>query len=596
MGEMRISDLRVGEAMSSDFGLVDQKTPVHQVVDLMLQNHWGETIVVDHNHSVIGLVTKEHLVRSINHGMPKEVPIAEICYKDIITTTHSEELVRARDIMRAHRIGRLPVLNGTGQVIGVLTARDVCNGFSSKLETLGEHLYAVIENIAEAIRVIDCDGIVSFWNHGAEKLYGIKAADILDRNLADFFPDDLLLKVVSSLNSHHNVLSELGNGHFVVHNAVPVVFASGEIVGAVCTSLDVSHAKNLMDKLERANIRVKNLERHLTRGEMESEKFYTQDPETTRVLRQAQRVAQTDATVLIEGESGTGKELMADVIYASSKRSGQPFVEINCSAIPESLFESEMFGYESGAFTGGHKSGKKGKFELAAGGTLFLDEIGELPLDMQAKLLRVLQERRFYPVGGTTPITADCRIIAATNRKLSQLVRETKFRQDLYYRLSVVVLKIPPLRERKGDIPGLMQRFLRKLAVEYQRGFDRIDDEVMQIFGAYNWPGNVRQLQNLLESVVILAEGHDLTVKSLREAGVCDVLTGERRFPNETVATDPVSRPPQTLEDMMLGQEKAVIVKALEACRYNKAEAAKMLGIPRSTLYYKLKSLGINRT
>jgi PAS domain S-box len=324
------------------------------------------------------------------------------------STTSEEELVDARDVMRKRKIGRLPVLDNEGRVVGVLTARDVCNGFSSKLEMLGEHMYAVMENISDAIQVIDCDGMVSFWNRGAEKLFGIKARDIMGRNLAEFMPDDLPLRVIESLEPIYNTLTEVKEGVYIRRNAVPVVFSNGEIVGSVCTSQDVSQIMNLINKLDKAKSRVRNLERLFGETENKDELFYTINPETLKILQQARRVAATDATVLITGESGTGKELLANVIYRESKRNDKPFIEINCGAIPETLFESEMFGYEAGSFTGALKSGKPGKFELARGGTLFLDEVGELPYEMQSKLLRVLQEKTFYRVGERSPSPVMC--------------------------------------------------------------------------------------------------------------------------------------------------------------------------------------------
>mgnify|MGYP000849568913 FL=1 len=592
MPDLRITDLRVGEAMTQDYGLVDHNTPVETVVELILKNHWGEVIVVDDEKKFVCLVTRETLVRTITNGLPQDVPIKSLCSRDIITTTEDEDLARARDIMRMRKIGRLPVIRDGGEVVGLLTARDVCNGFSSKLEMLGEHMYSVLENIAEAIQVVDCDGRVSFWNTGAEKMFGIAAQEIVGCKLADYFPDDLLLKVISNMQCYQNVLTELDDGVYIVRNAVPVVFSDGAILGAVCTNLDVSHIRKLIDNLEKAQTKVRKLERIIgTQDLLGDEQFYTVNQDTRHVLQQAKRVAVTDATVLIQGESGTGKEIMAQVIYNHSKRAKQPYIEINCSAIPENLFESEMFGYESGSFTGAHRAGKAGKFELANGGTLFLDEIGELPMDMQAKLLRVLQERRFYRVGGTTPITADVRIIAATNRNMAELVEQKLFRSDLYYRLSVVVLEIPPLRERKDDIPGLTRLFLRKLGMEYGRQIKGIDRAVMRMLEDYHWPGNVRQLQNLLESVVILMEDDYVTPLSLEEAGVIDVLRG----PGKTVVSHSQREVITTtqLDNLMDHHEREAITKALQQTNYNKAKAAHILGIPRSTLYYKMKALNI---
>jgi transcriptional regulator with GAF, ATPase, and Fis domain len=261
----------------------------------------------------------------------------------------------------------------------------------------------------------------------------------------------------------------------------------------------LSQSKTLIEEFNRINNRVKQLEERIVNSEeISKEPFYTINPNTKKVLLQAKRVGATDATVLIQGESGTGKELMANVIYQNSKRSKQPFIAVNCSAIPSTLFESEMFGYEAGSFTGGSKSGKQGKFELANEGTIFLDEIGELPLDMQAKLLRVIQERKFYRVGGTAPVEVNVRLIAATNKDLARLVAEGKFREDLYYRLNVVTLEIPPLRERREDIIGLTQRFIKQMECVYLRSISGIDEKVLEMLQAYDWPGNVRQLHNLL--------------------------------------------------------------------------------------------------
>ncbi len=594
MPDLRITDLCVGEAMTQDYGLVKHDENVENVLDQILKNHWGEVVVVDDEGVFMGLVTRETLVRTVTNGLPQGIPIRSLCSHPTITTTQDEGLTRARDIMRSRNIGRLPVLNEKGEVVGILTARDVCNGFSSKLEMLGEHMYAVLENIAEGIQVIDCDGRVNFWNTGAERLFDVPAAKIIGRKLEDFFPDDLLLKVINNRQSYQHVLTELNNGLYVIRNAVPVVFSDQAFLGAVCTTLDVSHIRRLIDRLENAQVKVRKLERIIeTQDILGDEPFYTVNPETRRVLQQAKRVAATDATVLIQGESGTGKEIMAQVIYNHSKRAKNPYIEINCSAIPETLFESEMFGYESGSFTGANRQGKAGKFELANEGTLFLDEIGELPLEMQAKLLRVLQERRFYRVGGASPINADVRIIAATNRNMAELVEEKLFRSDLYYRLSVVVLEIPPLRERRDDIPGLTRLFLRKLGMEYGRNIKGIDREVLKLLTDYHWPGNVRQLQNLLESVVILMEDDYITALSLEEAGVMDVLQGVEKS-SVSHSRHVLEAATSQLDNIMDQHERAAITQALQQTRYNKAKAAQLLGIPRSTLYYKMRALNID--
>lgn len=594
MPDMRITDIKVGEAMSREFGSVSRDTTLEEVINSMLANQWEEVVVVDQRHELVGLATREHLVRALSEGVPQNRPIAEICRREVITTSCYEELAKARDVMRWHKIGRLPVLDDEGGIVGLLTARDVCNGFSGKLEMLGRHMYAVMENITEAIQVVDCNGVVSFWNDAAEKLFGIKAEDIVGRKLAHFFPNDIILKVIVTGEPIRNVLCQVREGVLAIRNAVPVVTPDGETIGAVCTTQDVSTTKSLLEKLDQATSRVRRLEHRVKRSEEETyEPFYTVNEVTKRILQQAKRVATTDATVLIQGESGTGKELLAHVIYRNSKRRHRPFVEVNCSAIPESLFESEMFGYDPGAFTGGKREGKPGKFELAHGGTLFLDEVGELPLEMQAKLLRVIQERRFYRVGGTTPIEVDVRLIAATNRDLHQLVAQNRFREDLFYRLNVVTFEIPPLHARKEDIPGLVDRFVKELGCLYERQVRGIARDALEVFLNYDWPGNVRQLHNVLESIIILMEDDYITLKSLAEAGVLETLTAGTKTRSPGIPKNVADLKDEGLDDVMVRTEKEIIVKALEDCHYNKTRAAELLGIPRSTLYYKLRSLGI---
>jgi len=593
MDDMWISDPKVAEAMSVEYGRVDSMMPVQEVIELMLRQGWDEVIICNEQGQLSGLVTKENLVDRISHGFDSTQPIKILTREQIVTTTPEEDLTKARDVMRDLQIGRLPVVDDEGQLVGILTAKDVCNGFSSKLWRQGEQLSAVMENIAEAIQVIDCDGMVSFWNSEAERLFGIKGKDIVGRKLGDFMPHDLPLQAIETLQTYRNVVGELGGDIPVIRNAAPVINPEGVAIGAVCTTADISEIRLLMDKLNQANQRVRNLERFMIQKDTpEDVSFYTVDPKTRRLLEQAQRVALTDATVMIQGASGTGKEVLAHLIHTHSKRADKPLIEVNCSAIPESLFESEMFGYEAGAFTGGSRAGKAGKFEIANGATIFLDEVGELPLEMQAKLLRVIQERRFYRVGGVKPIEVDVRLIAATNRDIVQLVREGNFREDLFYRLSVVTFQIPPLKDRPADIPGLGERILRKLSLLYDKDIKRVDPDVVDLFVTYDWPGNVRQLQNMLESIVILMEGDVISRQTLQEVRVMDILTGEKGLPTREADAAPAI-PEDDLKKSIDQRERQMIIKALRDCAHNKSSAAKMLGIARSTLYYKMKSLGI---
>ncbi|MHC4547165.1 MAG: sigma-54-dependent transcriptional regulator [Planctomycetota bacterium] len=300
-------------------------------------------------------------------------------------------------------------------------------------------------------------------------------------------------------------------------------------------------------------------------------------PLMRKVIEQARRVAKTNATVLITGESGTGKELVARLIHRESLRVRGPFVPVNCAGLTESIIESELFGHVKGAFTGAVRA-KKGKFELADGGTLFLDEIGEIPLDVQVKLLRVLQEREVERVGGEEPIRIDVRLVCATHRDLDTLVKEGGFREDLYYRIKVVVLRLPSLRERPDDIPELVEHFVRIANERNRRRVKAFAPAAVARLREYDWPGNVRELENIVEQAVVLAAGDEVQAADLPEE-----ITGERG-PQEVLRI-PVGH-------TLAQTEKELILETLRKAGGNKTQAAKMLGIGVRTLYRKLEEYG----
>jgi two-component system, NtrC family, response regulator HydG len=302
-----------------------------------------------------------------------------------------------------------------------------------------------------------------------------------------------------------------------------------------------------------------------------------------RVLEQVRKVASTDATVLVLGESGTGKELVARAIHDAGPRRDRPFVAVSCAAIPEGLLESELFGHERGAFTGAIKR-KLGRFELADGGTLFLDEVGELPPSIQVKLLRVLQERRIERVGAESSLEVDVRLVSATNRDLARMVAEGRFREDLYYRLNVVPVRLPPLRERPGDVEELAQVFLARAAPRLGRRVRGFSPAALELLRRHLWPGNVRELQNLVEQALVFAEGPEVRAEDLPEG---------LRQPSAAAAPPPTGDRP--LPDVLDDLEKQLVVSAMEKARGVKAEAARLLGIKPSALYYKLEKYGIAR-
>lgn len=307
-----------------------------------------------------------------------------------------------------------------------------------------------------------------------------------------------------------------------------------------------------------------------------------ESPAMKRVIATLSKVVETDATVLILGESGTGKELFAKAIHYYGPRKEKPFVSLNCAAIPESLLESELFGYEKGAFTGA-VSQHIGLFEQAEGGTLFLDEIGDMALSTQAKILRVLEERELTRIGGTTPIKINVRIVAATNKNLLEAVNEGTFREDLYYRLNVVPITLPPLRERLEDLSLLVKHFLLKYGADYNKPIKTISPALLKSFKEYQWPGNVRELRNIIERLVVLGE-QDFNFK--------DYIIEANQVLQETVADQIL--PLNKLKGMQDKEECAMIAAALEKARWNKKRAAELLKISRKSLYDKMAKYNLN--
>jgi DNA-binding NtrC family response regulator len=305
------------------------------------------------------------------------------------------------------------------------------------------------------------------------------------------------------------------------------------------------------------------------------ENLIGQSPAMQEVFDLIQEVAPTDSTVLITGETGTGKELVAKAIHTRSSRAQGPFVAVNCGALPEHLMESEIFGHQKGAFTDA-KTTKKGRLELAFGGSLFLDEVGEISVRMQIDLLRVLEEQKFYRVGGTQPIEADFRVIAATNKDLEQAVREGSFRQDLYYRLKVISIQIPPLRKRKEDIPLLADHFRLRFAQETNKEIGSISREALDEMMLYDWPGNIRELENAIERAVVVGKSRSIQPQDL------------------PIFSSTQSRGPQDLS--LREMEKEHIASILEQTNWNIKKSAEILGIDRSTLYHKLKRYGLSKT
>jgi len=378
--------------------------------------------------------------------------------------------------------------------------------------------------------------------------------------------DRLLISDVSARTravSHH-LLSESNDTEF-----------AGSVIDA--TRAQFSGETRRSERFYQENIALKE---EIDQTSMFEEIVGSSEP-LRRILAYVAKVAPTDSTVLITGETGTGKELVARAIHKRSPRSGRAFIRVNCGAIPQSLIGSELFGHEKGAFTGATQR-RPGRFELADGGTLFLDEVGELPLETQIALLRVLQEREFERVGGCEPVKVDVRVLAATNRNLQDTVSDKRFREDLFYRLNVFPIHMPSLRERVDDIPLLVEYLAERYALKAGKKIDRIEKRTLDLLQGYHWPGNIRELQNVIERAVILCDGEVLSID-------------ETWLPHEQLTSPPQSG---ALVTSLIDQERQLIESALSECRgrvSGASGAAAKLGIPRSTLESKIRALGVDK-
>lgn len=396
-------------------------------------------------------------------------------------------------------------------------------------EEAQKHLEEIIEHSFDGIYITDGSGNTIMVNRAYEQITGLKKKEVLGKNMK-FLVRSGVISVSGSLHAirENRVVTlsqEFKTGKKAVITSSPIYDEDGNISMVVTNVRDLTEIYQLKERVVEQKQEEEKLRQNLmhVQSQMMEEDMIVQDENALRVVFMADKVAPLDATVMLLGETGVGKEVFARYIFKKSHRKDQNFVKVNCGAIPENLLESELFGYEKGAFTGANRNGKIGLFELADKGTIFLDEIGELPLNMQVKLLRAIQEKEIERIGGTRPIKIDVRIIAATNRDLEAIMQEGKFREDLYYRLMVFPIQIPALRERPGDIEPLARFFLEKFNKKYnfQKKFP---EDTMYLLKEYQWPGNIRELKNIVERAIIISSGDEIDQDAVpifrRDAGV----------------------------------------------------------------------------
>ncbi len=467
--------------------------------------------------------------------------------------------------------------------------------FSTVAEA-AEHLNAIIEYSFDGIFITDKNCNVLRINHSYEEITGLTKDEILGKNMADLVQQKLISEsgslIVSRTKRPVTLQQRFKSGKEALVTSSPIFDKNGELLMIVTNVRDLTEIYNLKesiqektDAIERLRLELEHIQTPLTEREL-----IVRDETALAAMVLANRVAPMDTTVILFGETGVGKEVMARYIYQHSSRAKNSFIQVNCGAIPPSLIESELFGYESGAFTGASRGGKIGLFELADKGTLFLDEIGELPKDMQVKLLRALQEQEIMRVGGTKPIKIDVRIIAATNRNLEDMVKNDQFREDLYYRLTVFPISIPPLRFRKKDITPLALSFLGKLNQKYnfKKRFSNIS---IQLLNEYPWPGNIRELKNIVERAVIISSGDEIKPEDLHLLRPTNPVVPAEQAAEEAAPETAAEVPdelPSDLNETLEKLEYHYLTMAYEQ-EGNVRAAAKALGITPSTFVRKRK-------
>jgi len=541
-------------------------------------------LVIDTNSYVtfINEYGQKLIDKSLNEIMGKHV-------KDIIPTSDLPSVIEFSEPqygkvqhINSHIViaNRSPIYSNNKIIGAIGVFQDISEMVGMK--ELNVKLTKILEASHDLICFVDEERKISYINPAYEEYFNINSSSILGKDLIEISPNGLRMKVFSSKEKLENIVYQKENIEIVA--TVEPLFTEGIFKGVVSISKPVDQIKYLIKKLEKSEEELNYYKEELRRHSSLQSSFGDIIGSSSSLrdsLVIAEKAANTTSNVLIRGESGTGKELIAKLIHSNSNRKDNPFVRVNCAAIPENLLESELFGYEKGAFTGAVKS-KPGKFNIANTGTIFLDEIGDMPKAMQVKLLRVLQEKEFESVGGVETQKVDIRIIAATNRNLEEMMVKGEFREDLYYRLNVITIALPPLRHRKEDINLLVENFIDKLSIKLKKQIEGIDKDCLMYLQDYHWPGNIRELENIIERAINMCDGKIITAEDLpfyitniskNKAENLINLTNGELLPMEEY-------------------EKEIISLAMNKHKsYNKA--GKALGLTHRTVALKCKKWGI---
>ncbi|MSU00605.1 sigma-54 interaction domain-containing protein [Tissierella pigra] len=451
-----------------------------------------------------------------------------------------------------------------------------------------ENVLDILDYLEEGLHIIDKNGIIVYYNKFAQGIDGIDREKVIGRHLLEVYPSltdetSTLLTVIRTgeplYKKEQTFINYKGEKITTINTSIPIK-SKGRIVGALEISKDITTVRQMSEKIVELQDKLYNKKQKPSTKKTNESAEYTlldiigEDKEILRLKSIVLKAGESDISVLVSGDTGTGKELFVHSIHNVSHRSSKPFITQNCAALPANLLEGILFGTIKGGFTGAED--RPGLFELAHGGTLFLDEINSMPLELQSKLLRVLQDGNIRRVGATNTIKVDVRIIAATNIPPEEAIEKRQIRKDLYYRLNVLSLEIPPLRERKGDIPILVNYFINKFNKKFDKKVENISNEVLNIFNNYDWSGNVRELEHLLEGIISISDKKILEVE--------DLPYKFKKYKKETI-------PNLSLTEILETTEKEIIKEALGKTDNNITKTAEILGIPRQTLQYKIQRL-----
>ncbi|MED0984134.1 sigma 54-interacting transcriptional regulator [Bacillus paramycoides] len=559
-------------------------------------------LILNSTHDGMIVIDREGQVRLFNKsaeriiGYKKEEAVGKYIL-EVIPTSKLLRIIRTKQIEVNYELTlenekkiittRIPILKEDGEIQGAFAIfKDITEVVDlaeevTDLKEIQTLLEAIINSSEEAISVVDEKGRGLVINPAYTKLTGLTEEDIIGKPATTDIVEgeSMHMKVLRTRRAVRGIHMKIGQKkRDVIVNVAPVI-VDGILKGSVGVIRDVSEIQKLTNELNRARQIIRTLEAKYSFDDIVGD-----SDETTAAIEQAKLGANTPATVLLRGESGTGKELFAHAIHNGSNRKYNKFVRVNCAAISETLLESELFGYEEGAFSGAKRGGKRGFFEEANNGSIFLDEIGELSANTQAKLLRVLQEKEIVKVGGTKAIPINVRVIAATHVNLEKAILEGKFREDLYYRLNKIPIQIPSLRQRKGDIPAIAERLIQKINQDYGRNVEGLTDAAVSYLQSYEWPGNVRELENILGRAIIFMNYNEIYI---------DVHHLPPLHKEEQVETKQNNLLPEleekALEHLVTEFEGNIIHEYLEKFDGNKTKTAKALGISVRNVYYKLE-------